>query len=148
MKYFAGIDYLKGLLLLFVFLGHLLPGTLSENFVRYLIYSFHMPLFIGISGALLTPASLARSSLRQLVARYFGRMLLPWLVACVVYYPVNNIYALRQGFIPWQDTLSLLRIRCALVRRFDWGRKISAARSADRQADFWTLFCQHAQSSF
>ena len=108
MKHFVGIDILKGLLLVCVFAGHLLKGSVSENLLRYVIYSFHMPLFIGISGALLTTESLTSYSFGSLIKRYFYRMLLPWLVACVIYYPVNNIPALRQGSIPWQDTLSHL----------------------------------------
>lgn len=105
MKHFIGIDYLKGFLLVLVFTGHLLPGTTSENFTRYVIYSFHMPLFIGISGFLLTSERLASYSLYQLANRYFRRMLLPWLVAGVVYYPVNNYPVLVQGSIPWEETL-------------------------------------------
>ena len=35
------IDTLKGLLIFTVVLGHVLLGTLDENPLRYLIYSFH-----------------------------------------------------------------------------------------------------------
>jgi peptidoglycan/LPS O-acetylase OafA/YrhL len=50
--YFRGIDSLKGILVVLVFVGHFLPGLVTDNLVRYAIYSFHMPLFLGISGFL------------------------------------------------------------------------------------------------
>lgn len=48
------IDIAKGFLIICVILGHLLLDTLNENVVRYVIYSFHMPLFMFLSGYLIT----------------------------------------------------------------------------------------------
>ena len=50
--YNNSIDFFKGTLIISVFLGHLIIGNINDTFVRYFIYSFHMPLFIGISGYL------------------------------------------------------------------------------------------------
>ena len=52
LQYNNSIDYFKGILCILVFLGHLVVGQIENNLVRYFIYSFHMPLFIGISGYL------------------------------------------------------------------------------------------------
>lgn len=84
-EYFPGIDVLKGGLILLVILGHLLPGSLNENFARFFIYSFHMPLFLAVSGFLLTHETLGRLSVARLVGRYWGRMLMPWFVAWLFY---------------------------------------------------------------
>ncbi len=46
-------DYLKGILIYLVVLGHSISWfceTYTQNFVYNLIYSFHMPLFVAISG--------------------------------------------------------------------------------------------------
>lgn len=51
--YYPGIDALKGILILLVIAGHFLEGRISENPLRYIIYSFHMPLFLVLSGFLL-----------------------------------------------------------------------------------------------
>lgn len=49
----TSVDVAKGGLILLVVIGHFLLGTLDDNFVRYYIYSFHMPMFIFISGFLI-----------------------------------------------------------------------------------------------
>lgn len=37
------IDFMKGILTIFVVIGHSLSGNLREVFPRYMIYSFHIP---------------------------------------------------------------------------------------------------------
>lgn len=52
-KRFFWIDNLKGFLILLVILGHCIQHTISDyqsNIVFQFIYSFHMPLFIFVSG--------------------------------------------------------------------------------------------------
>lgn len=46
------LDAYKGILIILVILGHIMPYNLSENLPRNLIYAYHMGLFIGISGFL------------------------------------------------------------------------------------------------
>jgi fucose 4-O-acetylase-like acetyltransferase len=84
------IDLVKGALILLVILGHIIPGTLSERFSRYFIYSFHMPLFIGISGYLILDSKLKDYTFVQLVKKYWSRVLFPWLIAVNVYFLINN----------------------------------------------------------
>lgn len=79
------IDALKGLLIIFVIIGHILLGTLDENVLRYIIYSFHMPVFMFISGYLLNYEKISSLTGKGLVIKYWKRMLLPWCLALIVY---------------------------------------------------------------
>lgn len=83
------IDVLKGILILLVVIGHVLPGTLQENFVRYFIYSFHMPVFFAVSGYLVNVDSLKYSNLKEFLLKYGYRVIIPWLVAVQVYFILN-----------------------------------------------------------
>lgn len=88
------IDTLKGLLIFTVVLGHVLLGSLDENPLRYLIYSFHMPVFFFISGYLLDIEKMKQTPIKDIVKKYWHRMLKPWCVAWVVYTP----FAMRDNF--------------------------------------------------
>lgn len=85
------VDAIKGVLIFTVVLGHILLGTLDNNPVRFLIYSFHMPAFFFISGYLLDKDKLKQTPLKNLCLKYWKRMLKPWMVAWVIYL----IYACR-----------------------------------------------------
>lgn len=85
------IDTLKGLLIFTVVLGHVLLGTLDDNPVRYLIYSFHMPVFFFVSGYLLNVEKMKQTPIRDILTKYWRRMLKPWCVAWVVY----SLYAMH-----------------------------------------------------
>lgn len=88
------IDTLKGLLILTVVLGHVLLGALDDNPVRYLIYSFHMPVFFFVSGYLLNVEKTKQTPIRDILTKYWRRMLKPWCVAWVVY----SLYAMHDNF--------------------------------------------------
>lgn len=79
------IDILKGLLILLVFAGHIIPGAINETFSRYIINWFHMPLFIGISGFLQKESSFNCPFL-DLLKKYLYRIILPWSIAVFAYY--------------------------------------------------------------
>lgn len=84
-KRYIFIDYLKGILIILVILGHLLPNSLEDNFCRYIIYSFHMPLFLFVSGYLLTQERIRNYTAKSLITKYFKRMLVPWIIAFIVF---------------------------------------------------------------
>jgi fucose 4-O-acetylase-like acetyltransferase len=84
------IDLLKGLLILLVIVGHIVLGGLNDSFLRYFIYSFHMPIFIGLAGFLITEEKLKRITLSKLIAKYWTRVILPWLIAVNIYFIINN----------------------------------------------------------
>ena len=95
------IDAMKGLLILLVVIGHVLLGSLDDNPLRYLIYSFHMQAFFFISGFLFNVEKIKYYSFTNLCSKYWKRMLKMWLIAWLVY----TIYAIRDDF----SIISILR---------------------------------------
>jgi len=88
--YWYSLDMIKGVLIILVFLGHIIPGSIQDTFPRYVIYSFHMPLFIGISGFLL---NIEKVDIRfsTLFMKYWKRVGLPWCIAVIVFLIVDSI---------------------------------------------------------
>jgi len=84
------IDIIKGLLIFLVVIGHVLLGSLKENIIRYVIYSFHMPIFLFISGYLVNTKALKESSLVLLFKKYLFRLIIPWVIAVFVYSLIEN----------------------------------------------------------
>jgi len=80
------IDIFKGLLIVLVILGHVLQGSMSDAIWRTIIYSFHMPLFIGISGFLFNTNKVISINLIELLKKYFLRVILPWIIAVITYF--------------------------------------------------------------
>ena len=89
-KYNSSIDYFKGLLIFSVFLGHLIVGKMGTNFIRYFIYSFHMPLFIGISGYLFNYDSLNNSP-KKSIRKLMRKIIVPYILANIIYSGLINI---------------------------------------------------------
>ena len=85
----VNIDFFKGLLIILVIFGHILQGHLEESIWRTIIYSFHMPLFIGISGFLLNIDKIVKLNLIGLFDKYKFRIILPWVIAVVVHYAIS-----------------------------------------------------------
>jgi acyltransferase len=80
-----GPDQLRGLLLTLVIFGHTYAAGISGDPSKWIIYGFHMPLFFGISGWLLTGSSLTRRSVPELLGYYWKRMLWQWLVVSLAF---------------------------------------------------------------
>ena len=80
-----GWDSLKGFLILTVILGHVVPEPLDDSLLRTIIYSFHMPLFIFLSGFLFPLDRALDMNLRGLLNQYKNRVILPWVIAVVVF---------------------------------------------------------------
>jgi fucose 4-O-acetylase-like acetyltransferase len=74
----AGIDVLKGLLILLVIAGHIDRRPLSESAFRYAIYGFHMPLFLAVSGYLISEERLRAHGTWKLLESYAKRFAIPW----------------------------------------------------------------------
>lgn len=77
------IDLLKGLLIILVVIGHVIREDMSHSIFRTLIYSFHMPVFIAISGYLFHAERFR--SFGELLKKYTLRLMLPWAIAVVGY---------------------------------------------------------------
>lgn len=85
------IDFVKGLLIIFVVIGHAIPGTLKESLVRWLIYSFHMPLFMGVSGFLVNGDKLNKLTWKEFATKYLHRIIIPWILAVSFFYIVTSV---------------------------------------------------------
>ncbi len=94
-QHWSGIDYVKGILIIIVFMGHVIPGELRETYPRYLIYSFHMPMFIGISGFLLN-IEILDIRIDLLVKKYWRRMICPWIIAVTIFYIARIVAGTNQ----------------------------------------------------
>ena len=81
----GNIDFIKGILVILVILGHVIPGVLQETFSRYFIYSFHMPLFIAVSGYLVPTQKLNYQSRIDILHKYWYRLIVPWICAVNIY---------------------------------------------------------------
>ena len=80
-----GPDQLKALLLFFVVLGHTYNVGIGDDPTRFLIYSFHMPAFLFLSGYLIDAERLRARSLGGLVVHYWKRMLGYWLLVSALW---------------------------------------------------------------
>lgn len=89
-QHWFGFDYVKGLLLLFVFIGHIIPGKIEENLIRYIIYAFHIPIFIGISGFLLNISKFQNLNYKEILIKYWNRIVFPWIIAVLVYHLIYH----------------------------------------------------------
>ncbi len=89
-KRLYNIDFVKGCLIIFVILGHFILGTVEDTLARYVIYSFHMPIFIAVSGFLVKKNGLASLSLSGVVKKYIPRVMIPWGIAVIVYTTITE----------------------------------------------------------
>ncbi len=85
--YFPGIDWLKGMLILGVVFAHTLSGSMLEH----ILYAFLMPVFIFITGFLLKEEYIKNVSYRKFIAKYTRRLVIPWLIASVIYLLINSL---------------------------------------------------------
>lgn len=104
----SNIDHLRGCLMLLVVIGHIVLGSVHENTLRYIIYAFHMPLFIGLSGYLINREKLYGSALADLISRYWWRIVLPFIFAFVFYTGVLLTHAYQEGRLTTSLLLSYL----------------------------------------
>lgn len=84
---FVVMDVLKGLAIFLVLWGHCIQQTLSTNYydepVFRWIYSFHMPLFMVISGFF--AVNVLRRDFRHLLLNKGRQLILPLIVWCVLF---------------------------------------------------------------
>ena len=81
----TGIDAVRGLLALGVMLGHFFEITQGESFAAWIGAGLRMPLFIGLTGYLFNLERARMASTAALLRRYYPRLILPWIVACLVH---------------------------------------------------------------
>ncbi len=81
-SYSPGLNTVKGLLVLLVILSHALPLGLA----LFVIFFFHMPLFLSISGFLVKKSAYDKG-IFPFLKKLVNRAIIPWLIAFVVYLP-------------------------------------------------------------
>jgi fucose 4-O-acetylase-like acetyltransferase len=78
------LDTVKGILIIFVILAHIISkGVLTHSF-DYFINTFFMQLFFGVSGYFITK-ELFHRSVKDIFLKYWFRMIIPFLFAYVLY---------------------------------------------------------------
>ncbi|HWC79375.1 MAG TPA: acyltransferase [Pseudonocardiaceae bacterium] len=85
MRRSAGPDQFKAILLTLVIFGHTYTQLQTQDFGKWLIYGFHMPAFLFLSGFLLDADRLRARPIGEFLKHYWKRMLAGWLVVSVVY---------------------------------------------------------------
>ena len=119
-------DNLKGVLIALVVVGHFFNGALSAQIVPAwclfdFIYSFHMPLFIFVSGMFCKSAYSQKKGFRAGLVLYY--LLLSWMMYLALWLPQAflgvaeplNLLTL-DGSMPWY--LMALAVYCALTPLF------------------------------
>lgn len=93
---FIWADNLRALLIYLVVLGHCIQYTdagYQENFLFYLIYSFHMPLFMFVSGFV----SWKEDVTLRVIGRRFMQLLVPFfvytLLAAIIKWDINIFFS-------------------------------------------------------
>lgn len=79
------IDNLRGFLIVLVVLGHVIQGThpqYEDTIAFRYIYSFHMPLFVFISGLV---CGYLNGGGRKLIIKRFYQLIVPFMVYCLIF---------------------------------------------------------------
>ena len=90
------IDILRGALILSVIVGHIVIGSIHTQPIRYAIYAVHMPLFIVLTGFLVNTQWLQGASVKTISARYWGRVVKPFIPAFAFFTGVLMLHALQE----------------------------------------------------
>lgn len=113
-------DALKGFLIILVIMGHAIQlstdvGGWSLNPLFMVIYTFHMPLFIFISGYF--SMSIFRKSIWYIVTNKFKRLLLPSIlfssVICIIYFSssvIDDVSLIRKVYKCYKTYWYLINI--------------------------------------
>jgi fucose 4-O-acetylase-like acetyltransferase len=99
-----GPDIVRGLLLALVIFGHTFYQSVDHSHIKWMIYSFHMPLFFMVTGSLMSMEKLRTRRIQEISVHYAKRMGWQWLlvsIAFAVYRHVSYSNALQ----PIQDLL-------------------------------------------
>lgn len=102
------IDLIKSFLIILVILGHCIYWNDSlckipvNNVIVNIIYSFHMPLFILISGYLFSKHK--KDNLMNTIKSKFARLIIPHIIFCIIMIPfilifwkVYNYYIMKES---------------------------------------------------
>lgn len=102
-----GIDFLKGLLIALVVAAHLIRDR--ECFLYRAICAFLMPLFLAVSGYLISEASLRRLTVAGMLRKYMLRLGFPYLVASAAFFVYEHHEAMLDGTLSALTVLDAVR---------------------------------------
>ena len=95
-------DSLKGILIVLVVFGHAIQEVLKQdcfdNHVWNLIYSFHMPAFMAISGFVSFRAGENKTSELKTISRRFQQLIIPFIIWALIRVAVNPPYSVDALF--------------------------------------------------
>lgn len=106
------LDYLKGFAIFLVVWGHTIQfgSTNTYDFfanpIFALIYTFHMPLFMAVSGYLFYHSQ-AKRSFQKLAQTKITQILIPLLLWAVIALVINNSWQLRRHPETWPTILTV-----------------------------------------
>lgn len=111
-------DQVKGVLIILVIVGHVALGSLDKNWLRSVIYFFHMPLFLAVTGYFIKP-SLLNLSAKDIVKKYQTRLIVPFLLAAVIYYALmayqQSLTAVLKTIVPFYPYYHLWYVPAVLI---------------------------------
>ena len=127
------IDFIKGILILFVILGHTTLGLTdmysfddTMNGIANVIYSFHMPCFIAVSGFLYSEyVGNASQGIFSRIGHKAFNILLPYVMISVIYWIIKFALSnlIREPVavsslisIPWKP-IEFLWYLCSVIRQ-------------------------------
>lgn len=98
-------DQMKGILIILVLIGHVVLGDMQTTPMRMIIYFFHMPLFLGITGYFIKQA-LLEYSVKEILLKYKDRLIVPFAFAFAFYhiimlYNKEFLAVIKQVFSPY-----------------------------------------------
>jgi len=93
------IDIARGILIIFVVMGHIIPDTVhwKLQYISDYIYLFHMPAFFIISGILYTPVK--DKEIRPFIIKKIKSLLIPYVSYLFILTIIRYIYLIYNGDI-------------------------------------------------
>lgn len=118
-------DQMKGILIILVLIGHVVLGDMQTTPVRMVIYFFHMPLFLAITGYFLKK-ELWEYSVKDILLKYKYRLIIPFAYAYAFYYIVvpgniKQVFSLYPYYHLWYIPAVILFI--LYLKLFDFFSK-------------------------
>ncbi len=90
------IDFIKAIAIFLVVIGHIIvfvkPENYNTDFLFKICYSFHMPLFIFVSGVITSYSSKSNNFNSRWICKRVKRLLVPYIIWTFIYCILKNNY--------------------------------------------------------
>jgi fucose 4-O-acetylase-like acetyltransferase len=133
-----GPDQLKGILMVLVIFGHTFWQGVGDSWTKWMIYGFHMPMFLFLSGYMISMARFGTRPWGELLRHYWKRMIAAWLVVSVLWLAVQEpdafdsvrsfveVLVLRPSFHLWYVPMLFLSVLLLRLLGRPLGRSVVA----------------------